>query len=266
MPGREGAERCNFIKTRYSISDLSSITKSSDSVQFERHPSSIFTSLLNRPRCKTMSGESGTNTVQGMELEDTMIPKNSLLPALPGASELLFGSTTMEKKLYFDRSHYTTTEGQIQALASSSTLYLGNLAFSTRSIHIQSHFSQIGPVKMVVLGVNRTTKMPCGFAFVEYYDRRHALQAVANLSGTKLDGNVIRVELDAGFKESRQYGRGRAGGQVRDDRRPTRRDNAALPNYYGNQGSNALQGEKHEQEEDPQMASNIEKNPRFRED
>merc|ERR1712150_153447 len=35
----------------------------------------------------------------------------------------------------------------------------------------------------------------------------------------KLDGRIIRVELDAGFKPGRQYGRGSSGGQVRDDRR-----------------------------------------------
>ena len=41
------------------------------------------------------------------------------------------------------------------------------------------------------------------------------------LSGTKLDGKMIRVELDAGFQPGRQYGRGVSGGQVRDDRRRT---------------------------------------------
>ena len=45
-----------------------------------------------------------------------------------------------------------------------------------------------------------------------------ALSAVGILTGSKLDGRVIRVELDAGFKPGRQYGRGASGGQVRDDR------------------------------------------------
>jgi hypothetical protein len=54
---------------------------------------------------------------------------------------------------------------------------------------------------------------------VEYFSREHALRAVAFLSGTKLDGRVVRVELDAGFQPGRQYGRGALGGQVRDDRR-----------------------------------------------
>ena len=68
------------------------------------------------------------------------------------------------------------------------------------------------------MGLDRFKKTPCGFAFVEYRHRIDALSAVANLTGTKLDGRVIRVELDAGFKPGRQYGRGAGGGQVRDDR------------------------------------------------
>jgi len=68
------------------------------------------------------------------------------------------------------------------------------------------------------MGLDRFKKVPCGFAFVEYHHRIDALSAVANLTGTKLDDMLIRVELDAGFKPGRQYGRGTSGGQVRDDR------------------------------------------------
>jgi nuclear cap-binding protein subunit 2 len=149
------------------------------------------------------------------------IPKNCLvLPPLPRAAELLFASEP-EAKLYWDRSHYDSPESQMKALAKSSSLYIGNLAFSTRSSHIRSHFSQIGPVKAVNVGLDRFRKSPCGFCFVEYVHRTDALLAVANLSGTKLDARVIRVELDAGFQPGRQYGRGASGGQVRDDRRAT---------------------------------------------
>jgi len=68
------------------------------------------------------------------------------------------------------------------------------------------------------MGLDRFRKVPCGFAFVVFRHRMDALNAVANLTGTKLDGMLIRVELDAGFKPGRQYGRGTSGGQVRDDR------------------------------------------------
>lgn len=39
------------------------------------------------------------------------------------------------------------------------------------------------------------------------------------ISGTKLDERIIRCDLDPGYKEGRQYGRGRSGGQVRDEYR-----------------------------------------------
>jgi nuclear cap-binding protein subunit 2 len=170
-----------------------------------------------------VESQAADNTSGGISGPGPHIPKNclALLPhPLPRAAELLFASEP-EAKLYWDRSHYDSPESQMKALAKSSSLYIGNLAFSTRSSHLRSHFSQIGPVKAVNVGLDRFRKSPCGFCFVEYVHRTDALLAVANLSGTKLDGRVIRVELDAGFQPGRQYGRGASGGQVRDDRRAT---------------------------------------------
>lgn len=140
------------------------------------------------------------------------------LPPPPTAPNLLCADAK-ESKLYWDRSHYDSPESQKRALANSSTLYVGNLAFSTRVSHLRGLFSSIGAVQSVHMGVDRNLKNPCGFAFVEYCRREHALNAIAYLSGTKLDEKVIRVELDSGFKPGRQYGRGKKGGQVRDDRR-----------------------------------------------
>ena len=145
---------------------------------------------------------------------------------LPRAAELMFANSTEDKKLYWDRSHYDSPESQMKALAKSSTVYIGNMAFSTRSYNVHSHFSQIGPVRRVVMGMDRFQKTPCGFGFVEYVHREDALLAIANLTSTMLDGRVIRVELDAGFQPGRQYGRGASGGQVRDDKRRGRIDPA----------------------------------------
>lgn len=39
------------------------------------------------------------------------------------------------------------------------------------------------------------------------------------INGTRLDDRVIRTDWDAGFIEGRQYGRGKTGGQVRDEYR-----------------------------------------------
>ena len=205
--------------------------------------------------------------------QDLSIPSNPLLPDLPRAPELLFGNTTEEKKLYWDRSHYDSPESQMKALAKSATLYVGNLSFSTRSTQMRSHFWQIGPVKAVHMGLDRFRRTPCGFAFVEYYRRRDAQDAVANLSGTKLDGRVIRVELDAGFKQGRQFGRGASGGQVRDERRKSA--DPARQKRQSDGGSSGglkpfgamVQGtDSQPNQEDAMGSDQPEKNPRFREE
>lgn len=67
------------------------------------------------------------------------------------------------------------------------------------------------------MGLHRTEKTPCGFCFVEYETHEEAVHAVYVLNGCKLDGRLIRIDLDPGFEEGRQYGRGVSGGQRRDE-------------------------------------------------
>lgn len=197
-----------------------------------------------------------------------------VMPPPPRAPDILFANAA-EKKLYWDRSHYDSPESQMRALAKSKTLYVGNLSFSTRSQHVRALFQELGVVKSVHMGLDRFRKTPCGFCFVEYARREDALMAVANISGTKLNGRVIRVELDAGFQPGRQYGRGVSGGQVRDERRnrpdPARSGSERLkwtpPNTAdsskgddsGHYGPSA--GDKREREDDEEMSA---KNSRFR--
>nr|KAF6475346.1 nuclear cap binding protein subunit 2 [Rousettus aegyptiacus] len=49
--------------------------------------------------------------------------------------------------------------------------------------------------------------------------KSYAENAMRYINGTRLDDRLIRTDWDAGFKEGRQYGRGRSGGQVRDEYR-----------------------------------------------
>jgi RNA recognition motif-containing protein len=67
------------------------------------------------------------------------------------------------------------------------------------------------------MGLDRNNKTPCGFAFVEYYLHSEAVASMRYISGTKVDERVIRCDLDPGYKEGRQFGRGKSGGQVRDE-------------------------------------------------
>ena len=67
------------------------------------------------------------------------------------------------------------------------------------------------------MGINKKTRMPCGFCFVEYVVREDAARAIELLNKSVCDGRIIRVDWDIGFLEGRQYGRGKSGGQVRDE-------------------------------------------------
>jgi len=42
---------------------------------------------------------------------------------------------------------------------------------------------------------------------------------VKYVNGTRLDDRIIRTDWDVGFRDGRQYGRGKSGGQVRDEYR-----------------------------------------------
>ena len=106
-----------------------------------------------------------------------------------------------------------------EKLKNATTLYVGNLSFYTTEEQIHELFSKVGEIKRLVMGLDRFSKTPCGFCFVEYYTHQDALDCMKYIGGTKLDERLIRTDLDEGFIEGRQYGRGKSGGQVRDEYR-----------------------------------------------
>jgi nuclear cap-binding protein subunit 2 len=69
--------------------------------------------------------------------------------------------------VYWDRTYYSNFELQVKTLQKSSTLYVGNLSFYTQETQIHELFSKVAPVKLITMGVNKATKTPCGFCFVE---------------------------------------------------------------------------------------------------
>uniref|UniRef100_A0A383VV43 Nuclear cap-binding protein subunit 2 n=1 Tax=Tetradesmus obliquus TaxID=3088 RepID=A0A383VV43_TETOB len=118
---------------------------------------------------------------------------------------------------YVDRRFDGTKDEYFEQLDKSSTLYIGNLSFYTSEDQIYELFSKVGVVQRVIMGLDRNTKTPCGFCFVMYHTREGAQAAVKYLNGTRLDNRQLRVDIDYGFEEGRQFGRGRSGGQVRDE-------------------------------------------------
>jgi len=120
---------------------------------------------------------------------------------------------------YRDQQFVGTRHDQEKRLLQSTTLYIGNLSFFTTEEQICELFGRAGDVKRIVMGLDKFKKTPCGFCFVEYYTREDAENAMRYINGTRMDDRIVRTDWDAGFIEGRQYGRGRAGGQVRDEYR-----------------------------------------------
>ncbi|KAI6189299.1 Nuclear cap-binding protein subunit 2 [Aphelenchoides fujianensis] len=120
---------------------------------------------------------------------------------------------------YRDQRFSGSMREQEDRLSRSSTLYIGNLSYYTTEEQVYELFSRAGHVRRVIMGIDRFSKTPCGFCFVEYYARDDAENAIRYINQTRLDERVIRCDWDAGFVEGRQYGRGKHGGQVRDEYR-----------------------------------------------
>lgn len=130
------------------------------------------------------------------------------------------------KNLAFTQDYLTllfaiqgSRDEQEKLLHDSTTLYIGNLSFYTTEEQIYELFGKCGEIKRVVVGLDRVRKTPCGFCFVEYHTKKDALNAMRYVNGTRLDDRIIRTDWDTGFIEGRQYGRGKSGGQVRDEYR-----------------------------------------------
>lgn len=95
----------------------------------------------------------------------------------------------------------------------SRTVYVGGLQQHTGESSILALFSRCGRVASVIMGLDRVRLTPCGFCFVVYRTQTGANNSVKLLNGAVLDGGKLDVDLDPGFEEGRQYGRGITGGQ-----------------------------------------------------
>ncbi|XP_064638986.1 nuclear cap-binding protein subunit 2-like [Lineus longissimus] len=130
------------------------------------------------------------------------------------------GPTASTNLSAYRDQHFKGSRGeQEHLLTTSTTLYLGNLSFYTTEEQIHELFSRCGDIKRIIMGLDKQKKTPCGFCFLEYYTRDDAENALRYVNGTRLDDRIIRTDWDAGFKEGRQFGRGKHGGQVRDEYR-----------------------------------------------
>jgi len=147
---------------------------------------------------------------------------------------------------YKDRRFEGTLEEFQQALATSTTVYVGNVSFYTTEDQVHEVFSKAGDVKRIIMGLDKKKMTPCGFCFVVYYTRKDTEDCVKYLNGTIVDDRPIRVDFDWGFVEGRQFGRGKSGGQVRDEFRqdfdPGRGGFGTIVNRHSNAGTGGGMG------------------------
>ena len=112
---------------------------------------------------------------------------NRVLPTMADLYHVEEGS----QLVCWDRKYYSTYDDQLKVLATSKTVYVGNLSFFTTEQQIHEVFSIAGPINRIIMGLNQKTKTPCGFCFVEYYRREHAAACLKFISG----GQTCWVQL-----------------------------------------------------------------------
>ena len=95
-----------------------------------------------------------------------------------------------------------------------SKLYVGNLSYNVTEEQLRELFSQAGAIKEVALIMDRDTRRPKGFGFVEMTTQVEAQKAIEMFNEHELDGRRLMVNL-ARPKEDRGGSRGGYGGGSR---------------------------------------------------
>ena len=101
----------------------------------------------------------------------------------------------------------------------STRLFGGNLGLDVGEDELRSHFSDIGRIVAVRIPVDRETRKPRGFAFVEYAEAEEAEEAIATLDGSELRGRRIRLQwaVEDARRQPRKAGQRRQAGAEPDD-------------------------------------------------
>ncbi|KAH7138506.1 hypothetical protein B0J11DRAFT_574480 [Dendryphion nanum] len=75
----------------------------------------------------------------------------------------------------------------------SGRLYLRNLHWEVTSDALEEHFSQYGAIEEVHVSMDKKTGRSKGFAFLEFKDPEHAVEAFTNNDGTIFQGRLLHV-------------------------------------------------------------------------
>ncbi|CAH2269065.1 jg24618 [Pararge aegeria aegeria] len=101
------------------------------------------------------------------------------------------------------------------------SLKVDNLTYRTTPDDLRRVFERCGDVGDIYIPRDRYTRESRGFAFVRFYDRRDAEEALDSLDGRMLDGRELRVQMA-------RYGRPSSPYRSRYDRRRRSHKSAIL--------------------------------------
>jgi len=93
-----------------------------------------------------------------------------------------------------------------------SKLYVGNLSYNISEEQLRELFGQAGEIKEVSLILDRETRRPKGFGFVEMNTQAEAEKAIQMFNEYELDGRKLMVNM-ARPREERGGGGYRGGGR-----------------------------------------------------
>src|SRR5437867_4204314 len=93
-----------------------------------------------------------------------------------------------------------------------SKLYVGNLSYNISEDDLRELFSQAGEIKDVQLIMDRDTRRPKGFGFVEYMTQADAEKAIQMFNDHELDGRRLTVNIARPREERGGSGGGYRGG------------------------------------------------------
>jgi cold-inducible RNA-binding protein len=76
-----------------------------------------------------------------------------------------------------------------------SKLYVGNLSYNVSEDDLRELFNQAGEIKEVTLIMDRDTRRPKGFGFVEFMTQADAEKAIQMFNEHELDGRRLTVNM-----------------------------------------------------------------------
>ncbi|WP_320130112.1 RNA-binding protein [uncultured Sphaerochaeta sp.] len=72
-------------------------------------------------------------------------------------------------------------------------IYVGNMSYNTTEDDLRDIFTQYGNVLSATIIMDRETRRPKGFGFVEMEEDSAADAAISQLDGKEIDGRNLRV-------------------------------------------------------------------------